>query len=58
MQRVCSLIRERRGITPEEISRELDIDYGRVSAAVSLLECDGFINTDLLRRCCIDNKKL
>ena len=58
LQRVCSLIRERRGITPEEISRELNLDYGRVSAAVSLLECDGFINTDLLRRCCIDNKKL
>ncbi|MBO7604103.1 MAG: DNA-protecting protein DprA [Bacteroidales bacterium] len=57
MQQVYSLICEHRGITPEEISRELDIDFGRVSAAVSLLECDGFINTDLLRRCCIDNKK-
>ena len=58
IKQVCLLIRDRRGISPDEISRELDMDYGKVSAIVCLLESDGFICTDLLRRCCIDNKKL
>ncbi len=55
---VALLIQEKRGITPEEICRELGSDIGKVSAAVCLLESDGFVCTDLLRRCCIDNKKV
>ncbi len=56
--RVALLIRDRRGITPDEISADLGIPPGEVAAAVCLLESDGYICTDLLRRCCIDNKKL
>ncbi|MBO6168594.1 MAG: DNA-protecting protein DprA [Bacteroidales bacterium] len=55
---IALLIQEQRGITPEEICRTLQMEYGKVSAAVCLLESDGFICTDLLRRCCIDNKKV
>ena len=47
-----------RGATPEEICRALELQYGDVSAALSLLESDGFIRMDLLRRCTIDNKKV
>lgn len=55
--RIALLIRDRRGITPDEISAGLGIPPGEVAAAVCLLESDGYICTDLLRRCCIDNKK-
>ena len=54
---VALLIRARRGIVPEEICRELNEDYGSVSAALCLLESDGFISTDLLQRCTITDKK-
>ena len=54
---VAQAIRAHRGIAPEEICRELDLDYGSVSAAVCLLESDGYITTDLLQRCTINNKK-
>ncbi len=57
LMRVALLIRSRRGITPEEICHELGMDYGSVSAAVCLLESDGYIVTDLLQRCTIADKK-
>ena len=50
---IALLISRRRGILPEEIAEELSLDYGSVSAALCLLESDGFICTDLLKRCCI-----
>ena len=50
-------IRAHRGATPEDISAALDMDYGSVSAALCLLESDGFISTDLLQRCTIEDKK-
>lgn len=56
--RVAAAISARRGITPDEICREQQLEYGKVSAAVCLLESDGFVSTDLLKRCSIDNKKL
>ena len=56
--RIALHIREHRGITPDEICRDLGLPAGEVSAAVCLLESDGFVYTDLLRRCCIDNKKV
>ena len=55
--KVAGAIQNCRGITPEEICRSLGMDIGKVSAAVCLLESDGFVCTDLLRHCCIDNKK-
>ena len=56
--KVATVIREQRGITPEEICRTAGLDFGKVSAAVCLLESDGVICTDFLRRCSIDNKKV
>lgn len=54
---VALMIRGHRGITPEEICDGLGEDYGNVSAALCLLESDGFISTDLLQRCTITDKK-
>lgn len=50
-------IKANRGATPDEICRALELPYGDVAAACSLLESDGFICMDLLQRCSIDNKK-
>lgn len=54
---VALFIRARRGATPEDICTALDMDFGSVSAALCLLESDGFISTDLLQRCTIEDKK-
>ena len=54
---VALAIRANRGITPEGICRELGMDFGSVSAAVCLLESDGYIATDLLQHCTINHKK-
>ncbi len=54
---VARFIKSNRGVTPEEICRKLELPYGDVAAACSLLESDGFICMDLLQRCSIDNKK-
>ena len=54
---VAQTIRINRGIGPEEICRELGLDFGSVSAAICLLESDGFISTDLLQHCTINHKK-
>ena len=54
---IALCIRSHRGITPEDISRELSLPYGEVAASLSLLESDGFICMDLLQHCSIDNKK-
>lgn len=54
---VALFIRAHRGATPEDICRGLDMDYGNVSAALCLLESDGYISTDLLQRCTIEDKK-
>ena len=54
---VALTIRANRGIGPEEICRELGLDFGSVSAAVCLLESDGYISTDLLQHCTINRKK-
>ena len=54
---VAMAIRASRGITPEGLCRELGLDFGSVSAAVCLLESDGYITTDLLQHCTINHKK-
>lgn len=50
------LIKERRGITPEEIGDETGLGYHEALRLVCILERDGFISTDLLQRCCIECK--
>ena len=47
-------IRAHRGIDAEQICSDLGLDWGSVSAALCLLESDGFIVTDLLGRCSIN----
>ena len=40
-----------RGITPEELTASLHRPYGEILSAIGTLEADGFLTTDLLRRC-------
>ena len=54
--RIALLIRSQRGIDTEAICQALGIDWGSVSAALCLLESDGYIVTDLLGRCSINTK--
>lgn len=54
--KIAHLVRSRRGITIEEIGREDGLGYARAAALAGLLESDGFIQLDLLGRCCIDAK--
>lgn len=42
---------DQRGIGPEALSGKLGLPYPRVLELIALLEADGFLSTDLLRRC-------
>jgi len=48
---VALAVLARRGITPEELTASLRRPYGEILAAIGTLEADGFLTTDLLRRC-------
>lgn len=50
-------IRKNRGITVEELSDYIGIDYAQASRLTCLLESDGLIKVDLLQRCCINAMK-
>ncbi len=59
LERLCSValfIRRNRGISAEELCSGLGLDWGSVSAALCLLESDGFIVTDMLGKCSINTK--
>lgn len=58
MSAILSVIRSRRGITIEEICSETGMSYSRLSSLVSMLEADGFISIDLLRRCSISRRSM
>lgn len=49
--RVGMAVYRHRGITPEELASLLDLPYPRILELAGLLEADGFLTTDLLRRC-------
>ncbi len=51
MQKMVSAIRSERGISIGQVAETAGIDYGRAAAIAGILEADGFITTDLLRRC-------
>ena len=55
---LASLIRDRGGISPEELCRESGLPYPAVAAGVGRLGADGFIDTDLLGNCFIKPKKV
>ena len=48
---VALAVQARRGITPEELTASLHRPYGEILSAIGTLEADGFLTTDLLRRC-------
>ena len=51
MGEILALVRSRPGIGMEEMASLLECKFSRLSELVNLLESDGFISTDLLRRC-------
>jgi DNA processing protein len=57
LSRLLIIIRNKRGITVEDLSLESGLDYATTVELTSILEIDGFINRDLLQRCCINIRK-
>lgn len=55
---ILNLIRRSRGITLDEICRTACLPYGTVARITGMLESDGIICTDLLRRCAINPKNV
>ena len=53
--RIAAVIRQFRGITLDEICRKTGCPYNEVGRLCYTLESDGFISTDLLQRCSINN---
>ena len=51
MGKILDLVRARPGTAVEQLSSALECPFQRVSELVNLLEADGFIRIDLLRRC-------
>ena len=51
---IALAVLEHRGITPEELTASLHRPFGEILSAVSTLEADGFLTTDLLRRCSLN----
>ena len=48
---VALAVLAQRGISPEELTASLRRPYGEILSAIGTLEADGFLTTDLLRRC-------
>ncbi len=58
MAGILSARRRKRGITVEELCGETGLGYSRLSSLASMLETDGFITIDLLRRCSISRRTI
>jgi DNA-binding MarR family transcriptional regulator len=56
MSRLLTTIRQKRGITVEELAEFCALEYSRAVELCTCLELDGFINIDLLQRCSISPK--
>jgi DNA processing protein len=56
MSGLLTTIRQKRGITVEELSEFCALEYSRAVELCTCLELDGFINIDLLQRCSISPK--
>lgn len=57
MIQIISEIRGRSGISLEQTAEATGMTYGRTAAIAGILEADGFITTDLLRRCFLVHRK-
>lgn len=57
MSIIISTIKQKRGITIEELAEETGLGYVKTVELTSMLETDEFIKTDLLQRCCINTGK-
>ena len=57
MARLLKIIRQKRGITVEELAEVSALGYAKTVELTSRLETDGFIRTDLLQRCSINPAK-
>lgn len=57
MARLLLLIRKERGISVEDLAAASGMEYGKTSGLVSILEADGLISVDLLRRCAINIRR-
>jgi DNA processing protein len=57
MARLLKTIRQKRGITVEELAEICALGYAKTVELTSRLETDGFIRTDLLQRCSINPSK-
>jgi DNA processing protein len=58
LMELAQMVRKYRGITPDEMCMHSGREYGEVAALTAMLETEGIIETDLLRRCSINPKKL
>ena len=57
MSEILLLIKKERGITIDDIAYTLGTEVRHISEAVGILESEGFICTDILRRCSINIKR-
>ena len=53
IEEILRLIASQRGITVEEIAASAGMEYSQAATFTSMLEMDGFIQTDLMQRCFI-----
>lgn len=57
MSEILLSIRSERGIMLEDLANRIKTDYRRTAELVGILESDGLIETDLLQRCFIRQKR-
>lgn len=57
MSEILLAIRGQRGITLEELVCATNLDYSTIVQLTCILETDGYIRTDLMQRCTINNTK-
>ena len=55
--RLAMTVKERRGISLEELCAGSGMDFSEVVRIATTLECDGFISMDLLQHCSIRMRK-
>ena len=58
MESIIKVIRNRRGITLDELPSHIDTDHKTIAELIGMLEIDGFLEIDLLQRCSINYKNV